>query len=223
VEIFIIRGISVGISAFEKRPFQEMIILVILMLISALFFPQVKGLFVVLPIVYYLVERRIRGRNRENIEFNFANLLHDIKKSWIWILLVGIVFQILYVIIYKNYFPEMFAHVLERAAVIKTFNGELIIKLIILALGEEIVFRGLVQGRLQWVMKPRYAILLSSVVFALMHMSPGESKIVALDLTSIFIDSTIFGIIFYKTKNIYVSSIAHALANIVAAFMITSI
>jgi membrane protease YdiL (CAAX protease family) len=212
----------VGISAFEKRPFQEMVILVILMLISALLLPQLKGLFAVLPIVYYLVERRIRGRNREISGFNFANILNDIKKSWVWVLLVGVVFQIAYVIIFKNYFPEMFAHVFERASVVKTFDGKLIITLIILALGEEIVFRGLVQGRFQWVMKPRYAIALSSVIFSLMHMSPGESKIVALDLTSIFIDSVIFGVIFYKTKNIYVSCIAHALANIVAAFMITS-
>jgi hypothetical protein len=71
-------------------------------------------------------------------------------------------------------------------------------------LGEEIVFRGLVQGRLQWVMKPHYAIALSSIVFALMHIAQGESKIVALDLTTIFIDSVIFGILFYKTKNIYI-------------------
>jgi uncharacterized protein len=111
----------VGISAFEKRPFQEMVILVILMLTSALFLPQLKGLFAVLPIVYYLVERRIRGRSRESIGFNFANLLNDSKKSWVWVLLVGVVFQILYFIIFKNYFPEMFAHVLERASVIKGF------------------------------------------------------------------------------------------------------
>lgn len=108
-----------GIS--EKRPFLEVVILVILMLISALFFPQIKGLFVILPIVYYFVESRFRGRNQEDIGFNFANLFHDIKKCWVWILLVGIVFQILYVMIYKNYFPDIFAHVLERASVIKNF------------------------------------------------------------------------------------------------------
>jgi uncharacterized protein len=211
----------VGISMANKRPFLEMMILVVLMLISALFFPQIKGLFVILPIVYYLVESRIRGRNQEDIGFNFANLVHDIKKSWVWILLVGIVFQILYVMIYKNYFPEIFAHVLERASVIKTFDVKLVITLFILALGEEITFRGLAQGRLQWVMKPHYAIVLTSVIFALMHLSPGEPVIVVIDLTSIFIDSVIYGIIFYKTRSIYASWIAHALANIVATYMIT--
>jgi uncharacterized protein len=133
--------IYVGISMANKRPFLEMVILVVLMLISALFLPQVKGLFVILPIVYYLVEGRIRGRKQEDIGLNFANLFHDIKKSWVWILLVGIVSQILYVI-YKNYFLEIFAHVLERASVIKTFDVKLVITLFILALGEEITFRG---------------------------------------------------------------------------------
>ncbi|EIJ80189.1 CAAX amino terminal protease family protein [Bacillus methanolicus PB1] len=212
-----------GISVTEKRPFLEMVFLVVLMLISALFFPQFKALFGILPIVYYFVERKIRGRSRENNGFNFANLLHDIKKSWVWVLLVGIVFQILYVIIYKNYFPEIFAHVLARAPVIKTFDVKLVITLFILALGEEITFRGLVQERLQWVMKPHYAIVLTSIIFALMHISPGEPKLVALDLTTIFIDSVIFGIIFYKTKRIYASWIAHALANIAATYMITNL
>jgi membrane protease YdiL (CAAX protease family) len=212
----------VEISVFEKRPFQEMIIIVILMLASALFLPQLKGLFVILPIVYYFVEGKIRGRSQESVGLNFANLLKGIKKSWVWVLLVGIVFQLLYVIIFKNYFPEMFAHVLDRASLIKTFDSKLIITLIILALGEEIVFRGLVQGRFQWVMKPQYAIALTSVVFALMHISPGEPKIVVLDLSTIFVDSIIYGIIYYKTKDLGASWTAHTLANTVAAFMITS-
>jgi membrane protease YdiL (CAAX protease family) len=213
---------SAGTSAFEKRPFREMIILVILMLTSALFLPQLKGIFVILPIIYYLVERRIRGRSRESIGFISAKFLKDIKKNWVWILLVGIVFQIIYVTIFRNYFPEMFNHVLERASIIKTFDGALIFKLLLLALGEEIVFRGLVQERLQWVMKPRYAILLSSAAFSLMHIAPGKTSIVALDLTTIFIDSVIFGVLFYKTRNVYVSWIAHALGNIVSAFIIAS-
>lgn len=94
----------------------------------------------------------------------------------------------------------MFAHVLERTLVIKAFDEKVIIKLVVLALGVEIAFRRFVQGRLQWIIKPRYAILLTSVLFALMHVSPSDSKIVVLDLTSIFIDSVIFGVIFYKTK-----------------------
>jgi uncharacterized protein len=211
-----------GISMFEKRPFQEMVILVILMLTSALFIPQLKGLFVILPIVYYFVEGKLRGRSQESVGLNFPNFLNGIKKSWVWVLLVGIVFQLLYVIIFKNYFPEMFAHVSERATIIKTFDGKLIITLIILALGEEIVFRGLIQGRFQWVMKPQYAVALTSVVFALMHISPGEPIIVALDLTTIFIDSIIYGIIFYKTKDLGASWTAHTLANTVAALMIAN-
>lgn len=210
-----------GISTFEKRPFQEMIILVIFMLILAFFFPQFKETLGLFPIAYYLVELRVRGKNRQDP--GFKNPLPDLKKNWHWIVLVGIVLQIFYVLIYRNYFPDMFNHLSERVSFIQTFDVNLILKLVVLALGEEIAFRGLVQGRLQWAMKPSYAILVTSVIFAIMHISSGTIEIVALDLTSIFIDSIVFGIIFYKTRNIYASTIAHALANIVAAYMMVNI
>jgi membrane protease YdiL (CAAX protease family) len=210
-------------SAFEKRPFLEMAILVALMLTSALFVPIVKGIFVILTIAYVIAEQKIRKRDPADSGFNLSDLGTKLKRTWPWIVLVGVIFQAMYVIVYRSFIPGMFEHVLERAALIKTFDSKLILNLIVLAFGEELIFRGLVQGRLEWVMKPHYAIMLTSGIFALMHLSPGGPGIVALDLASIFLDSVIFGIIFAKTRSIYVSAIAHALANIAAAFLISVI
>lgn len=63
------------------------------------------------------------------------------------------------IFIYKNVFPEVLEYVLERTSLIDTLNKKLILRLLVLALGEEIVFRGLIQKRIGWVMKAAYAII----------------------------------------------------------------
>ncbi|EOO12393.1 MULTISPECIES: CPBP family intramembrane glutamic endopeptidase [Bacillus] len=208
---------------FEKRPFLEMVIFVVAMLVSTFFIPQIKGLVFILPIVYFLIERMARKRTRESIGFNRKNILSDLKHSWPLVILVGVILQVIYFLLYKNIFPEVLDHVLERADFIEAINGNLLFTLLILALGEEITFRGLVQGRLNWLIKPVYSILLSSIIFTLMHISIGNFIVVLIDLITVFIDSMIFGVIFYKTKNIYISWIAHASANIVAVLLMMTI
>ena len=86
------------------------------------------------------------------------------------------------------------------------------------------VFRGLIQERLQWVMNPSLpAMVLTSVFFTFMHLSPGSYKITFLDVLSTFMDSIFLGVIYHKTKNIYVSAVAHAMANIVVVYLISGI
>ena len=123
-----------------KRPFQEMIIIVLAMLSSSLFFPQLKGLFAILPAIYFFVEQRMRKRKQED-PLNFSNLLQGIKQSWVLILLVGIIFQMVYLFLYKQFFPELFAReLLDRVSIIDIFagfDGKLILTLIILAVGEK--------------------------------------------------------------------------------------
>lgn len=202
----------------QRRPLLEMIVLVLLMVGSMLLAPQLKTLFSLLPIVYFLVERRVRKREREDIGFKFKSIWRNFKEIWYFVFFVGVILQLFYLYVFKSFFPEVMVHVQERASFIQSFDGKLLISLLVLALGEEIVFRGLVQGRLHWVVKPLPAILISSIIFALMHITSGNLLIISLDLTTIFIDSVFFGIIFYKTKNIYVSWLAHAMANSVAAY-----
>ena len=209
-------------KVFEKRPFFEMIVIVLLMLISAFFFPQLKGLFAVIPIIYFLVERKIRKRTSEDVGFNLKKLASDFQKVWL-LILICIALQVFYFIFSKNLVPEVYTHVLERNSFIKTLDVQLIFSLLILAFGEEITFRGLVQKRLEWVMNPIYAILLTSFFFSLMHISSGNSLVVTIDLTMIFIDSVLFGIIFYKTNNIYMSWVAHAIGNIISALLLTTL
>lgn len=72
---------------------------------------------------------------------------------------------------------------------------------------EEFYFRGILQERLSWLVADRYAIALTSVLFAFSHWMPGDP----FDFAFLIRLSTglFFGIIYSKTRNILVSSVAH--------------
>lgn len=48
-----------------------------------------------------------------------------------------------------------------------------------------------------------------------MHYSQGSISIIALDMSGIFVDGILFGIIFTRTKNIFASWIGHYLSDLI--------
>ena len=92
--------------------------------------------------------------------------------------------------------------------------GDLFLALLIMAffpaLFEELFFRGALQSLLvKWWKKPLLAILASSIVFSLIHMS------VYLFLSRLALGFAL-GLMFYQTKNIWINTIAHFLNNAIA-------
>jgi len=85
---------------------------------------------------------------------------------------------------------------------------------------EEIVYRGFFQERISWFIKPAYAIVFVSIVFGMVHYSSDTISIVVYDTGTIFIDSIIYGIIYNRNKNIYVSWIAHLLADLIGIVLL---
>ena len=80
------------------------------------------------------------------------------------------------------------------------------------ALFEELFFRGMIQNFFtKWWKKPILAIIVTSIIFSLIHMS-----------IYLFISRAILGFVlglmFYKTRNIWVNTIAHFLNNAIAVF-----
>lgn len=72
---------------------------------------------------------------------------------------------------------------------------------------EEFYFRGILQERLNWLVSDRDAIALTFVLFAFAHWMPGDPFDIAFLIrlsTGLF-----FGIVYAKTRNILVSSVAH--------------
>ena len=204
----------------ERRRFTEVLIILALMLVSVLFIPELTGLMALLPIVYFFVERRIRDKNAATLGALVSRIGEDVGKSWVWILLVAVVSQVVFVFLFKTFSPEIIAHVQDRLPSNGMLNTALIIAILIGPLGEEISYRGLFQERFGWVMPSWAAIVITSLLFALMHFNPGPADVVFWDLFSVFVDSVLFGIIYAKTRNILVSYIAHLLADIVGLILL---
>ncbi|WP_251551660.1 CPBP family intramembrane glutamic endopeptidase [Neobacillus muris] len=197
----------------------ELSLIMALMLMEVLFFPKLKGIMVVVSIIYFLVERRVRNRTGEEIGLSFVSFPRKLRENWIWIALVGVIMQGFYLLMYVNFLPDVLEHLLARVPInIQAVNIQLIFTLLIFAFGEEIVFRGLIQAQLNKFLPAWAAILVTSILFAIMHFSSGPAIVVWIDLTTVFIDSILFGILFVRTNNIYITTFAHGMANLVATF-----
>lgn len=95
---------------------------------------------------------------------------------------------------------------------------DLLLSLVIMAflpaMFEELFFRGALQQLLvKWWKKPLIAIIVTSFIFSLIHMS------VYLFLSRAVL-GFVLGLMFFKTKNIWVNIIAHFLNNAIAVFQV---
>ncbi|MFN8486188.1 MAG: CPBP family intramembrane glutamic endopeptidase [Caldilineaceae bacterium] len=90
-------------------------------------------------------------------------------------------------------------------------------------LTQELVFRALFQNRLSAFVSPGAAIVLAALAFALAHYSPGPALVIFVDLLSVFVDGVIYGIIYQRSRNIFVSWIPHFLGDVVALFLLLAL
>lgn len=199
----------------DKRLLTETLMVIIT---TVSLFSIFKGLTSIIPlicVIYLLIERRKRHRSWSDIGFKIKTILSDARSSWDLILLVGVISPLLTFYIGKYCIPGYIDHLKLRLPM----DVEIIIPAIItVTIGtflEEIIFRGFIQGRLEWFITPFKAIIISSILFAVMHYSQGSISIIALDMSGIFVDGILFGIIFTRTKNIFASWIGHYLSDLI--------
>ena len=193
-------------------------------LLGMWFLPQVKTLFALLPVVYLLIERRLRHRTWTELGFKFRSFFTDLRAAWIWFVLVGLVSQPTTALFAKVFLPEYLAHVQARLPF--ALDMGLLALLPVLAislLGEELTYRTLIQGRLvPWIGVPA-AIVLASVLFGLAHFAPGPALIVAVDIGMIVVDSILYGIIYARTGSLVVAWAAHFLGDILGLLVLLSL
>jgi uncharacterized protein len=189
--------------------------LIITTILIATSFTPYKVVGILAVIAYLMIESRLRRRQREESGFNLRGLPQALQENWLFILLVVLITPLVTVIVGKLFLPDYFTHVLERVTPYVRIDSidKVFIQLLILAFGEEIVFRVFLQGRLSWFINPQLAILLSSIVFAVVHFTPGIMIVVIMDLLSVFVDSLLFGIIFQRSNNVFASTLAHFIGN----------
>jgi membrane protease YdiL (CAAX protease family) len=112
-------------------------------------------------------------------------------------------------------------HVRERVPFLTPSGlGALILTIIVIALFEELIYRGLLQQRLAWYLRGFLAILVASLVFALQHFTPGAPTVIAADLAFVFLDSMVYGWIYARCQNVLVSWSAHVAADLVGVAII---
>ena len=200
----------------DNRVLLETLIVTTISLGGILLLPQLKLIFVLIPIVYLLVERRQRHRSWADLGFKLNTFWVDLQANWFWFVLVGIISQPVWLLIERAIDPEIIDHIIERLPFPATAGGLLVyvIPLAFALIGEELTHRTLIQGRLTPFIGATAAILVASLVFGISHYSPGPFAIVAVDISSIVFDSILFGIIYARSNNLIVSWAAHLLGDI---------
>ena len=205
-------------------PWWEILLVMAVSLGIGLVSPGLKILGILIPVLYMIIEGRFRRRSWAENGFNLKAFPRDLVRSLGWVLLVGGVTQALSVFGAYYLLPEYSAHVIARLPLdVHALSVALVISLLIGTLGEEIIYRTFFQNRISAFLSSAAAIGLSSLVFALMHYTQGPFLIVFVDLALIFVDSLIYGIIFARTKNIFVSWTAHFLADVVGLVLLMNL
>ncbi len=126
-----------------------------------------------------------------------------------------------------SYFPDIFAlgkrmedAYTEQVIILSNLKswGEFLMAIVIMAffpaLFEEILFRGAIQNLLErWWRKPLLAVVITSLLFSLIHMS------VFLFLSRAVL-GFVLGLMYQRSKNLWVNIIAHFLNNTVAVIQL---
>jgi hypothetical protein len=166
----------------------------------------------------------------------FLGIRHSPKPS---ILLIGIIFTAVAFPLAQSMF-EVNRLIIEKAAWLQSLvdweskSDDLVLGMLVMqspwemlfsllvmavvpAIGEELVFRGVVQQTIQkWIGRPNVSVFLTAFVFSLVHFQVQR-------FFAIFFLGLVLGYLFYWTKNLWVSIAAHFFNNamqvVVAFFM----
>ena len=182
---------------------------------------KLSGISVIVGVIAYFVTRKTNKTKYEG--FNIKTIFKDFKNNPRAILFAILPFVtcILSTVIANKFIPEFNEHVNNRASFAISDNlMKTILTMAVLTLGEEIAWRGFFQKQTTKIIKFVPSIILTSLLFALGHFSTGSFAVVAYDLLFVFIDSSLFGLIFKETDNAWCSWIPHFLADILGVLLI---
>ena len=181
---------------------------------------QIASFTLIIGIVAFFVTRKTNDDKDEGL--NHKTILSSLKNRNIIILIfMPIIMNVICLFIAKLFVPEFIEHLTARTDFLE-FNmiPVLIIELIIAALGEEIAWRAFFQKQMSKIFPFVPSLIVSSVLFSICHFNQGSAIVVLYDLVFICINAIIYGTIFKKTDNAFISTIAHFLANLFATIAI---
>lgn len=199
------------------------LILMVGLSFSNLFGLKYAGLAVLIGIVFFFINKAQRKQPFEGSGLDFRAIKTDLreKRIWFWIAL-PLIMDAVSITLAKLFLPEFIDHVLARTENFVSFNVVIltIAQLAVLALGEEIAWRAFFQKQVTRFLPILPTLLISSALFAIGHFNQGDPVVVLYDVFFVFINSLLYGAIFYKTNNAWISAIAHFAANLFSAIVL---
>jgi len=194
---------------------------VLLSIIPGIFISGLKPLAYIAALVYILGEHKRRRHSWEEIGIKLRSFKEDFRANWHLILVVAVVLQLPIPLIARTYWPDLLKHLSDRIPLLNSSSiGLLILVLLVIPFFEELIYRGLLQQRLAWYLNGFLAILIASFIFGLQHFTTGQPAIVAVDLAGVFVDGMVYGWIFSRCHNVFVSWSAHTAADLVGAALL---
>lgn len=172
---------------------------------------------IILGIVFFFVCQAVERQPMQGSGLDFKAIGEGLKdkKIWIWLIL-PIVMDAVCVLLSVLFLPEYIEYETARAGsfVAIEISAKSFLMFLVFALGEEIAWRAFFQNRLSKILPMIPAVLVTSFLFTLGHYKQGDMTIVLFGLVFTFINSVLYGIIFHKAKNAWISTISHFAANI---------
>lgn len=210
-------------AAFTMIGLITMILLTITKVVPS---SPIAGYAVFAGIAFFFIVEAVTKTHGTESGLRFKTVSADMKKPGVllWTLL-PIASAIITFIAGNMIFSGTFvSHVIGRSDAMLSFHKIplLVGQVIIAALGEEIAFRGFFVGKGMKLFPFWACAVVSSIVFAAGHITAGNVGIVIYDVSSIFIDSIIYTIVYRKSGNCLISAVSHILSNgiaITAAFI----
>lgn len=212
-------------ESIKRMPLIVMIIMAIVSFTN-LFGLQVAGASVIIGVVFFFINKAREKESDSDSGFDIKTMGKDLSNSkiWIWIAL-PLIMDIVSITIAKLFLPGYINHVIARAGIFVSYDKIILLlpQLIFLALGEEIAWRAFFQKQLNKALPITQVLLISSVFFAFGHLTKGNPIIVAYDIFFVFMNSILYGIIFHKSNNAWVSTLSHFVDNLFSVIVLVFI
>ena len=215
-------------AKIDKKYFYTTIIGLFLMAVLSLtkIIPELSlsGLTVLIGIFFFFVLEHFDKKSHIESGLRFKSFFDDLKKQGVILLvLLPVGSAVATLLIGDMVFKGAFAiHVLGRANGMLSFDKIpiLMVQIVIAALGEEIAWRGFFLGKSMRILPFWLCAILSSLLFAIAHISSGGIELVSYDIFMIFVDSIIYALIYKKSGNCLISALSHILGNATGILLI---
>lgn len=212
-------------ETIKKLPLVGMIIMAILSFTN-LFGLNIAGATIILGIVAFFINKSLEKQPMKGSGLDIKSIGDSLKdkKIWFWIAL-PLVMDAVCILISTLFLPEYIEFETARAGAFVAIELSIssVLQFLVFALGEEIAWRAFFQNQLSKALPIIPVLLSSSLLFTLGHFKAGNPMVVGYGLLFTFINSCLYGIVFHKTKNAWVSTISHFTANIFEVILITLI